>query len=166
VIDIQENSTTPGTHLDAYTQKLSGPDWNNQLWTFVDSGVEGAYLLQNPASQLVIDVQGNSTQPGTPLDAFTEKVLPGPGPLPVRSPNQLWSVFPSSVAGYYFIWSKLGDLVIDVHRNGTTPGTPLDVYPKKTTGPDWDNQLWTFVNERGESVTPPSGIPFTDPALS
>jgi hypothetical protein len=66
------------------------------------------------------------------------------------------------VAGYYFIQSKLGvDLVIDIQGASTKPGTPLDVFTKKTKSPAWDNQLWTFVDEKGKSVTPPP--PFTPP---
>jgi hypothetical protein len=113
VIDIQGASTKPGTALDAFTKKSTSPDWNNQLWQFVASSVAGSYLLQNPASNLVIDVQGASTKPGTPLDAFTLKKL-GPLPLQSNAPNQLWAFLPSSEAGYYFIQSNLGNLVIDV----------------------------------------------------
>ena len=62
----------------------------------------------------------------------------------------------------FFIQSKLcADLVIDIQRASTKPGTPLDGYTKKTKSPDWDNQLWTFVDEQGNRVTPPP--PFTPP---
>jgi hypothetical protein len=162
VIDVQEASTKPGTPLDAYTQKTAGPGWNNQLWKFVTSSFEGYYVLQNPASGLVIDVQGDNTKPGTPLDAYTLKMVGSP-PLVTNAENQLWSFIPSSVPGYYFIQSKLGDLVIDVQGASTKPGTLLDAYTKKTTSPAWDNQLWTFTDEHGDSATPPPPPPVIPP---
>jgi hypothetical protein len=55
----------------------------------------------------------------------------------------------------FFIQSKLGDLVIDIQGASKKPGTLLDAFTLKTKGPDWDNQLWTFVDEDGNSVTPP-----------
>jgi len=158
VIDVEGASTKPGTPLDAFTKKTKSPDWNNQLWQFVPSSFEGSYLLQNPASGLVIDVQGASTKPGTPLDAFTI-VRVGPPPLDTNATNQLWSFPPSTVAGYYFIQSDLGNLVIDVEGASTKPGTPLDAFTKKTKSPDWNNQLWTFVDEKGNNVTPPKPPP-------
>jgi Ricin-type beta-trefoil lectin domain-like len=163
VIDIKESSTKPGTELDAYTKKTTSPDWNNQLWTFVTSiSEEGYYVLKNPASKLVIDVQENSTTPGTLLDAYTLKVL-GTPPLQTNAPNQMWSFMPSSVPNYYFIQSNLGDLVIDVQRDSTKPGTLLDAYTKKTTSPGWNNQLWTFIDESGHQVTPPPPPVVTPP---
>ena len=162
VIDIQGASSKPGTLLDAFTKKTAGPNWNNQLWQFVTSSFEGSYLLQNPATNLVIDIQGANTKPGAPLDAYTLK-KDGSPPLDTNAPNQLWSFVPSSVPGYYFIQSYMGNtpLVIDVEGNSAKPGTNLDAYTKKTTSPDWNNQLWTFVDEQGNSVTPPP--PFTPP---
>jgi hypothetical protein len=157
VIDIQGASTKPGTPLDAYTKKTTSPDWNNQLWEFVTSHFEGSYVLQNPASGLVIDVQGAKTNPGTPLDAYT--LLLSPPPIVANPPNQLWTFSASTEAGYYFIQSNLGDLVIDVEGAKTVPGTHLDAYTMKTKSPDWDNQLWTFIDENGNSVTPPPPAP-------
>jgi len=158
VIDIQGASTKPGTLLDAYTKKTTSPGWSNQLWEFVTSSFEGSYLLQNSASNLVIDVQGASTKDGTPLDAFTINEV-GHSPLKTNSANQLWTFLPSKEAGYYFIQSSLGDLVIDVEGASTNPGTHLDAYPQKITSPNWNNQLWTFVDEHGNSVTPPPPAP-------
>jgi hypothetical protein len=153
---MQGDSTKPGTHLDAFTQKTKSPDWNNQPWEFVTSTWNGYYVLQNPASKLVIDVQGDSTKPGTPLDAFTIHLLGSP-PLQTNALNQVWTFVPSPVAGYYFIQSDLGNqnLVIDVQGASTKPSAPLDALTQKTKSPDGDNQLWMFVDERGVSVTPP-----------
>ena len=58
--------------------------------------------------------------------------------------------------GYYFIQSAdTPGLVIDVQGANTKPGTLLDAYTLKTKGPDWDNQLWMFVDEHGNPITPP-----------
>jgi hypothetical protein len=150
VIDIQKAGTTPGTPLDVYPQKMSAPGWDNQLWEWVASGNPGWYALQNPASGLAIEVRGASTTPGTLLDA---------GTLSIGKQNQLWAFMPS--AGYYFITSKLGNLVIDVQKARTIPGTLLDAWPQKTNNQEWNNQLWTFVGEDGNSVMPPPPPPQT-----
>jgi hypothetical protein len=160
VIDIQGASTKPGTQLDAFTKKTKSPDWNNQLWEFATSSFAGYSLLQNPATKLVIDVSGASTKPGTPLDAFTVNTV-GKPPIVTNSDNQMWMFVPSSEAGYYFIQSRLGDLVIDVEGASTKAGTHLDAYTKKTSSANWNNQLWTFIDEKGNSVTPPP--PYTTP---
>jgi Ricin-type beta-trefoil lectin domain-like len=162
VIDIQEASTKPGTLLDAWTKKTSGPGWDNQLWTFVPSNsndefLVNYYFLQNPASNLVIDIQEASTKPGTLLDAWTKK---GPD---ANASNQLWTFIQSPVQNYYFIQSSLSPdeaqlLVIDIQEASTKPGTLLDAWTKKTSGPGWDNQLWTFVDEKGNQVTPPAPV--------
>lgn len=150
VIDIQGASKKPGTLLDAFTKKTRRPDWNNQLWTFGTSEYPDYYFIQSILGDLVIDIQGASTKPGTLLDAFTQKT---------KYPdliNQLWMFVPSAVAGYYFIQSvDTTNLVIDVQGASKKPGTLLDAFTLKTKGPDWDNQLWTFVDEDGNSVTPP-----------
>jgi hypothetical protein len=152
VIDIQGASSNPGTPLDVFTKKTKSPERDNQLWEFGTSTFAGSFLLQNPATKLVIDVQGAKAKPGTALDAFTVKLI-GPPPLQTNAENQLWSFIPSPVPGFFFIQSSLGDLVIDVEGASTKPGTHLDAFTKKTGSPD--NQLWTFVDENGNSVTPP-----------
>jgi hypothetical protein len=155
VIDVQGASTKPGTLLDAFTKKTKSPDWNNQLWTFVWSGsLPNFYFIQSKLGDLVIDVQDASTKPGTLLDAFTQKTK-----YPDTT-NQLWMFVPTYsggvFTGYYFIQSADGPgLVIDVQGASTKPGTLLDAFTQKTKGPDWNNQLWTFVDEHGNSVTPP-----------
>lgn len=63
---------------------------------------------------------------------------------------------PSTVVGYYFIQSvDSSNLVIDVQGASTKPGTPLDAFTLKTKDPDWNNQLWTFIDTDGNGVTPP-----------
>ncbi len=51
-------------------------------------------------------------------------------------------------SGYFFIQSKWKDskgnnVVIDIHGDVNTPGTPLDAYPQKSK--NYDNQLWKPV---------------------
>jgi hypothetical protein len=94
------------------------------------------------------------------LKAFTLEIS-APPRLPANATNQFWTFSPSLEPGYYCIQSGLGNLVIDVEGAGTTPGTHLDAYTQKTKSPGWNNQLWTFVDEKGNAVTPPP--PFTPP---
>jgi hypothetical protein len=155
VIDIQGASTKPGTLLDSFTKKTKSPDWNNQLWTFgTPDFLPNFYFIQSKLGDLVIDIQGASTKPGALLDAFTAKTK-----YPDVA-NQLWMFVPNysgdEFSGYYFIQSAdTPGLVIDVQGASTKPGALLDAFTLKTKGPDWDNQLWTFVDEHGNSVTPP-----------
>jgi hypothetical protein len=153
VIGLQDGSTRPGTLLDAFTRKAESPDRNYQLWEFVPSTFKGYSLLRNPASGLVIDIQGASTKPGTPLKAFTISNL-GTPPLDTNSDHQVWEFVPSSEAGFYFIQSGLGDLVVDVNGAAGDTGAHLSAHWKKSSGTH--HQLWTLVDEKGEIVTPPA----------
>jgi len=152
VIGLQDGSTRPGTLLDAYTRKAESPDRNYQLWEFVPSTFKGYSLLRNPASGLVIDIHGASTKPGTPLNAFTISNL-GTPPLETNSDHQVWEFVPSSEAGFYFIQSGLGDLVVDVDGAGADRGTHLRAHWKKSSGTH--HHLWTLVDEQGNCVVPP-----------
>ena len=92
VIDIEGASTNAGALLDAYPQKATGTD--NQLWEFVsDPAGSGYCFIKSKLNGNVIDVQGASTNPGTPLDAYPWKLN--------GYDNQLWTVvggsFPSVV---------------------------------------------------------------------
>jgi hypothetical protein len=92
VIDIAGASTKPDTLLDAYPQKTTGTD--NQLWEFVaDPAGSGYCFIKSKLNGNVIDIQGASTNPGTPLDAYPWKLN--------GYDNQLWTVvggsFPSVV---------------------------------------------------------------------
>ena len=153
VIGLQDRSTKPGTLLDAFTRKAEGPDRNYQLWEFVHSTFKGYSLLRNPASGLVIDIQGASSKSGTPLKAFTISNVGAP-PLDINSDHQVWEFVPSSEAGFYFIQSGLGDLVVDLNGAAGGTGAPLSAHWKKSNGPH--HQLWTLVDEKGEIVTPPA----------
>jgi hypothetical protein len=92
VIDIEGASTKAGVLLDAYPQKTTGTD--NQLWEFVsDPAGSGYCFIKSKLNGNVIDIQGASTNPGTPLDAYPWKLS--------GYDNQLWTVvggsFPSVV---------------------------------------------------------------------
>lgn len=92
VIDIKGGSTQPGTLLDAWPQNTTGTD--NQLWEFVsDPAGSGYCVIRSKLNGNVIDIQGASTNPGTPLDAYPWKLT--------GYDNQLWTVvggsFPSVV---------------------------------------------------------------------
>ena len=92
VIDIEGASTKAGALLDAYPQKTTGTD--NQLWEFVsDPAGSGYCFIKSKLYGNVIDIQGASTNPGTPLDAYPWKLT--------GYDNQLWTVvggsFPSVV---------------------------------------------------------------------
>jgi Ricin-type beta-trefoil lectin domain-like len=83
----------------------------------------------------VIDIQGVSPKPATPLDAYPQKA---------PNDNQLWILVPDSAGSdYYFIKSKLNGNVIDIAEASTKAGALLDAYPQKTS--NYDNQLWKIV---------------------
>lgn len=139
VIDIQENSTVDGAVLDAFHPKTSpGESSANQQWVFViDQSGSGYYYIQNPLTQHVIDIQGNSTADGAVLDAFHMKNAPGE-----NHANQLWQFVPDPAgSGYYFIQNLLTGNVIDILGDSTSDGAALDAYPMKLFG--YENQLWT-----------------------
>ena len=125
VIDITQNSKTPGAHLDAYTPKTS--DNANQLWEFIpDPAGSGYYFIKSQLSGNVIDIQQNSTKPGTLLDAFSQKTS--------GNANQLWEfVADPAGSGHFFIVSQLNGNVIDIQQASTSPGALLDAYPWKLT---------------------------------
>jgi hypothetical protein len=92
VIDIEGASTKAGALLDAYPQKTTGT--GNQLWEFVsDPAGSGYCFIKSQLNGNVIDIQGASTNPATPLDAYPWKLT--------GYDNQLWTVvggsFPSVV---------------------------------------------------------------------
>jgi hypothetical protein len=81
VVDIQGAKVSPGTLLDAFTKKSSYPGSANQLWAIYPGSASGYHSIVSQLDGSVIDVQGNKTAPGTPLDAFTQK----------GAENQLWA---------------------------------------------------------------------------
>jgi hypothetical protein len=159
VIDIRGAGTTPKTPLNVSLKTSTIQDRNSQLWTFVQAPEINYWFLRNPTTERVVDVTGDPdahTTPGTLLDADTLNF----------DYNQVWTFIPSEVEQYFFIQSALSyipstpkpdylSLVIDVQGNSTQPNTALDVYTQKKSSPDWDNQLWTFIDESNHFVPPP-----------
>jgi len=82
---------------------------------------------------LVLDVAGGSTTPGTPVNTFTRN-----SPVP---PNQLW-IF----EGDGHISSALDpNLVLDAAGGIAQPGTPVNVFSRNF--PASLNQLWAYTPE-------------------
>ena len=90
VVDIEQassNGLQDGTPLDAYPQKTGGTvgQTDNQLWQFVkDPGGSDYCFIMSRLNGNVIDIQGNSTKPTTPLDSYPMKSS--------GTDNQLWQV--------------------------------------------------------------------------
>ncbi len=83
MIDIENASTAAGALLDAYPQKTTGTD--NQLWKFVsDPAGSGYCFIQSKLNGSVIDIEGASINPGTPLDVSPPKLT--------GYDNQLWAL--------------------------------------------------------------------------
>lgn len=88
-----------------------------------------SFYIRSRLGNLVLDVQGGNTNPGTPVIVY-----------PQNSPasrNQLWTV---TRDGY--IQSQLGNLFLDVRGSNTNPGTPVIIYSRNS--PASNNQLWTL----------------------
>jgi hypothetical protein len=144
VIDVRGASTQPGTAIQAFTRNPGSSD--NQLWTFVPGPAGQGYnsiqsKLSSPGNALVINVQGGSTAPGTPLILY-------PAPTGGATPNELWIPTlepPSPNGSYFFLRSKLAAAnVMDVRGASTQPGTPVQLFTQNPPGYD-DDQLWQLV---------------------
>jgi hypothetical protein len=94
VIDIarwQSGAVTPGTLLDAYTQKQPGYS-SNQLWKAVPGPVPNYFFIQSLLNHLVIDVAEHGAgaagvKPGANLNANDMKDVNAS-----TTANQLWTV--------------------------------------------------------------------------
>jgi hypothetical protein len=168
VIDIGENATSPpaGTPLRANTK--ASPAGPFQLWEFVvpiSSGGYHAIQNANRNTPFVVDIERNSQTPGARLDAYTSKGASE------GNTNQLWNFIKDPETGYYFIFSQLSGLVIDIEERGLAPGQKpqagahLDSWtwkgetsshPGNSTNV---NQLWQFIQPDGAIVTPPPNPP-------
>jgi len=83
VLDILNDSTSPGALLDVNPQKTS--DLYSQLWQFFEDPAGSGYsFIMSAYYGYVIDVQGASKAPGTFLDVYPQK--------PTGNDNQLWRV--------------------------------------------------------------------------
>jgi len=152
VIDILGASTKPNTGLDSYPQKASSDGNDNQLWHFLpDPSGSGYFYIVSKLNGNVIDVQGASKAPRTPLDAYPKKDG-------ADADNQLWYfVSDPEGSGFCFIVNKLSGNVIDIQDASTASAAPLDAYPVKFTG--YDNQLWKVVDGSFPSVVATAQAP-------
>jgi hypothetical protein len=160
------DSTTDQNYLKAYNRNYED---DNQLWTFVPvPQIENGFYLQNPATGLVIDIHEKKYEPGTPLDGYPMK---NNVDETYYWNNQLWYFVPNPKyeAPWYFIVNGESGLVIDVYQADTATdfaesGTTVDVWNQKTTGPDWDNQVWSFATKDSTFVIPQwSGLSSNEP---
>jgi len=151
VIDIQDNSTTPGTLLDAFPPKahlsLTGPTTlaANQTWeVLADPAGSPHFIIQNPATGNCIDIQKNSISRGASLDAYTQKQK--------DNQNQLWDFIPDPFGSpYFFIQNPQTGYVIEIENGSSKSGAFLVANPRRL----FDNnfQLWSDVTQA--SVGPP-----------
>ena len=155
VIDIENNSTSPGALLDAYTAKSGTvPVLNpgdpppklaaNQTWEVLPDPAGSQHkIIKNPGTGNCIDIQNNSTSPGVRLDAY-----------PVKSKdnqNQLWDLLPDPFgSGGFFLQNPQTGFVIEIEHGSNTVGAALVVNPRRLF--DSNRQLWAGV-QAGGAVT-------------
>lgn len=141
VLDIEGANTAPSTPIISYPRKSSGTD--NQLWELVPTGDKGPdggyshYFIKSKLNGNVLDIQGASTQPSTPIISYPQKTS--------GTDNQTWQLNDADGKGYFFITSDLNGNVIDIEGNNTAPSTPVISYPRKTSGTQ--NQEWILIEE-------------------
>jgi len=94
----------------------------------------------------VIDIEGNSTNAGANLDAYTPKVdAPslGTGGKPV-SANQAWEILPDPAgSSFYIIKNPATGHCIDIKEASQNAGAALDAWTEKKSKNE--NQLWCFL---------------------
>jgi hypothetical protein len=113
-------------------------------------------FIQSLLDESVIDVEGAKAVAGTALDAFPIKFNPGGTPPTAaqlsNAANQLWTTVDGPFTNSFFLQSSLGsNLVVDIKGAKDASGTPLQIYSKKATGTQAQNdsaknQLWTWVS--------------------
>jgi hypothetical protein len=189
VIDIAQNPAQSG-RVDAFTLNNPPSGSSNQLWTFVPFNklsYVNYYFLQNPQTDLVIEIEG----PGVSSDGTLKGPLTHPAKLlakPIKGPgstgaigegepanwNQLWGLLPvPAESGQYWIVNPTSGFAIDIAEgehplSAVTAGALLDAYPQKKSTPQNSNQLWTFMDQSGNPLTHLKGpaarvIPHTPP---
>jgi Fibronectin type III domain/Ricin-type beta-trefoil lectin domain-like len=95
----------------------------------------------------VIDVAGNSTSQGAPLDAFTPK-----GGMTVQgtwnlAANQAWRIIADPAGStHWVIENPASGMCIDIKDRVQTPGAVLHIWPVRSSNNA--NQLWDFVPDQ------------------
>jgi hypothetical protein len=147
-MDVLGGSSNAGTPLDGYTR--NSPPSANQLWTFDPAPESGYfYIRSNLDSNMVVDVRGGLSKPGTLLEIWPQNTP--------STPNQLWRFVPlysGATPLWGYIHSLLSpNLVVDLTGgNRATKGTPLIIYPQDT--PVSGNQLWLPLPAPGNNYNP------------
>lgn len=111
------------------TQETYNSTWQSQKWNLIPTG-DGHYEIVNYFSNMLLDVQGNSTTAGAPLIEWPSN----------NAYNQQWSLV-SAGNGYYNIVSRSSGQVADDYGFSTTSGTNIVQWP--STG--GTNQQWSLV---------------------
>jgi len=136
-VDIQNGRTDPGTDgipIIAYNKNY--PPTDNQLWTFVSDAENDGYGYLQSKSNLVLDIQHGSTNPGGSVIAFTKKRS--------ESDNQLWKFVSDGMNGglYGYLQSK-SNLVLDIPGSSPDRSKPLIAFSQnQSLSP---NQIWIEV---------------------
>ena len=92
----------------------------NELWYTVNSGMPNQVFIMSNLNGMVMDVRGESTQEGTPVDQFPMKQPP--------APNQLWEL-KYQIPSTYFE-SQLGNqLVLNIEAEESPNPPRLIVWP-------------------------------------
>lgn len=142
VIDIEGNSTTKGTALDAFTPTVSAGRLvgtttfaANQTWEINrDPRGSSHHVIKNPATGFCIDIRDAAQTPGAILQTY-----------PVKSSdnaNQLWDFLPDPFrSGACFIQNPQTGLVIEINGGSDRAGTALVLGRRRL----FDNarQLWS-----------------------
>jgi len=99
-------------------------------------------MIQNKLTGHVIDIQGNSTANGAPLDAYHAKLGSGE-----NSTNQQWQFLPDPAgSGHYIIQNPFTLQAIGIKGNSTTDGALLGAYNiNADSGEDWSGQIWQLI---------------------
>jgi hypothetical protein len=132
VVDIRGANTAPDTPISTYPQKALNQAIN-QLWTYTSEG----YIKTKMPTGMVLDIRGANTAP----DAIVSTYFTKPTPLQ----NQIWTIVPDGVDGYFWIKSRLNGMVLDIRGANTLMEVlPITTYPQKSFN-QAANQLWTIV---------------------
>ena len=133
VIDIEHNSATVGTVLDAFTPKVTTASLvgtaafaANQTWEIEpDPGGSSHHIITNPGSGLCIDIRGAVQTRGAVLQVYTARRN--------NNANQLWDFLPDpSGSGACFIQNPQTSLVIEIKDGSTAAGPGTRARPPAT----------------------------------
>jgi len=170
VIEVHNSVAEPDTPVDVNNVRLRSrlnptpqelAAAQNQFWWLVN-GPDGGFYIQSKLGpgNLVIQTEGRDVASGRKLQLGTQSLT---------AKNQLWQWAPTTLGSNsngptgFFLASMLDkDLVIDIKGGRDSPGSLLQVFPKKRTTTQEEyveasNQIWTqmpiLVEEQGPTRT-------------